>query len=230
MPPPVIRVLDLCCGTKSVERTLRRVFEGHDIRYVGVDFDPSHSPTVLADVRAWDWRTELPPLLGGPPDIVWASPPCTQYSVARTRGPPRDLELADSIVEACLRIINDLSPRLWFLENPASGKFALRTRPLMQPYEARRRACSYCRYGFAYRKHTDIWTNAAVALKACSHGDPCEHIAGRPAGDRRHPVCAQGGEHGPSRPPGQAGLPRLQAYAVPHDLMRELLCSEPANM
>jgi len=135
MEKPVLRVLDLCCGYQSVRRAVEEMFGAtHDVRYVGVDCEQKHRPTVCADVRTWDWRAELPALFGDDElravDFVWASPPCTQYSIARTRGPPRDFELADSIVAACVAIIEGLQPRLWFLENPATGY--LKTRPVMQ--------------------------------------------------------------------------------------------------
>ena len=41
---------------------------------------------------------------------VFAAPPCTEYSVAKTTGPPRDYELADSIVTRTLEIMEYLKP------------------------------------------------------------------------------------------------------------------------
>ena len=44
----------------------------------------------------WDYRGL------GPFDFVWASPPCTQYSRARTTGGARDLEGTDALVAKTL--------------------------------------------------------------------------------------------------------------------------------
>ena len=41
------------------------------------------------DITTWDYKAMFEP---GEFDVVWASPDCTQYSIARTRGPPRDFE------------------------------------------------------------------------------------------------------------------------------------------
>ena len=55
-------------------------------------------------------------------DVIWASPECTQYSIARAKARiPRNLEYADSLVQRALEIIRYHNPRAWFLENPASG-------------------------------------------------------------------------------------------------------------
>ena len=55
-------------------------------------------------------------------DIVWASPPCTHYSVARTcASTPRDIEGSNALVKRTLDIINYLKPKAWFMENPKTG-------------------------------------------------------------------------------------------------------------
>ena len=222
MEKPVLRVLDLCCGYQSVRRAVEEMFGAtHEVRYVGVDCEQKHRPTVCADVRTWDWRAELPALFGDDElravDFVWASPPCTQYSIARTRGPPRDFELADSIVAACVAIIEGLQPRLWFLENPATGY--LKTRPVMQGLERRKHTCSYCMYGFEYRKYTNIWTNAGTTLRCCTSATPCDHVAVT----GRHPRHAQDG----TDPSGRRGYHPPTTYQVPQRLMRQLLGAEP---
>lgn len=220
--PVLLRVLDLCCGYQSVRRAVEDLFgDTHDVRYVGLDSEKKHRPTVCIDVRSWHWRTELPALFGDDElctvDIVWASPPCTQYSIARTTGPPRDFELADAIVSACITIIQELRPRLWLIENPATGY--LKTRPVMQGLERLMHTCSYCMYGLEYRKHTNIWTNARVALRCCTSTTPCEHKALT----GRHPRHAQYG----TTPSGRRGYRPTTTYQVPQLLMRQLLRAEP---
>jgi hypothetical protein len=49
--------------------------------------------------------------------VLWLSPPCEEYSRAKTTG-ERDLKTADEIAKACLRLIDTLKPKYWVLENP----------------------------------------------------------------------------------------------------------------
>ena len=87
-------------------------------------------------------------------DIIWASPPCTQYSKAKSQG-VRDIEGANKIVLRTLDIINYFNPYWWFMENPQTG--LLKKQEIMNgiPFYD----CDYCMYGKPYRKRTRIWTN-----------------------------------------------------------------------
>jgi hypothetical protein len=176
---------------------------------VTVDIDSSFSPSVVADVRQWD---VLATFGVGYFDLIWVSPPCTEYSLAKTVG-MRDLHTADSIVKACLDIIAKLQPRAWFIENPRA---LLRTRDFMQSLDAHRHTVTYCCYGFDYRKETDIWTNVNVHLRpTCARCTPCKWL--RLLG--RHPRVAQRGPAADGRP----GIRVEEAYKVPPALMRVLL-------
>ena len=144
------RALFLCSGTGSVGRPFREA--GWEV--VDVDRDRRFGAEVVVDILAWDYRAAFEP---GYFDVVWASPDCTQYSIARTTAKtPRDLEGADALVAKCIEIMAYLAPRLWFLENPDSG--LLKTREVVAglPYVR----VDYCAYGAPYRKRTRIWTNA----------------------------------------------------------------------
>ena len=94
----------------------------HDI--VSVDSDPTFNPSLLIDVMQWD-STEFEP---GAFEFIHASPPCTTYSKARTRGGPRDFATADALVKKTLQIIEFLRPAHWLIENPDG---LLKTRPCM---------------------------------------------------------------------------------------------------
>lgn len=99
-------MLDLCCGLKGASQPFRSA--GWEV--VTVDNDERFAPTCHVDLRLWSFW-------GPRPDIVWASPPCTEFSResmpwSRTGRKP-DL----SIVEACLRIIHECDPEFWVLEN-----------------------------------------------------------------------------------------------------------------
>lgn len=209
MAPPHIkrrlRILDLCCGTKSITRALHKLFPHAKI--VTVDVDPAFNPSILTDVREWKVSHDFKV---GHFDMIWASPPCTQYSLAKTIG-TRDLQTADSVVTAVLRIIDYLKPKAWFIENPHA---LLGTRPFMQKLEAYKNTCTYCRYGFKYRKETDIWTNIQVNLRHCETR-PC--VAKAMYG--KHLQTAQAGPTHSGTP----GTPREQAYAVPEALLKQLL-------
>ena len=87
-------------------------------------------------------------------DVIWASPPCTEYSVAKTKG-FRQIENANKIVQITLGIIEYLKPKHWMIEKPQTG--LLKKQPFMLhiPFVD----IDYCKYGMPYRKRTRIWNN-----------------------------------------------------------------------
>jgi len=202
-------ILELCAGPNTpAAKALRRRYP--NARIITVDIDPKTFPTIVADVVTWKNRNlPWPP---GSIDIVWASPPCTEYSFAKTVG-DRNFERADAIVSACLRIIEHVKPRLaWFLENP---KGLLKDRPFMKPYEKYRNECTYCKYDKTpYKKPTHIWSNRTISLLHCDT-HPCD--AKRKTGS--HPATAQGGPTESGKP----GTPRHKAYETPPSLMDYLM-------
>lgn len=100
------------------------------------------------------------------PDVIWASPPCTFFSVASIGHhwnkdyTPKTQEavLGVAIVQKTLDLIDyfvSLNPDLkWFMENPR-GK--LRKLPVVDGRE--RTTVMYCKYGDMRMKPTDIWSN-----------------------------------------------------------------------
>ncbi len=87
--------------------------------------------------------------------VVWASPDCTQYSVAKTVG-VRDFVTADANVRAVQQIATALNALAVIIENPA-GKLVGRDVIRFMPF---RYEVHYCKYGRLYRKPTMLW---------CSH-------------------------------------------------------------
>ena len=117
-----MRLLELFCGTKSISI----FFEEYGFEVVSLDHDPKFEPTICTYILEWDYTIYPREYFS----VVWASPECTQYSIARSNAKtPRDLGYADSIVQKALEIIQYFNPRVWFIENPASG--LLETRPFM---------------------------------------------------------------------------------------------------
>lgn len=130
-------ILDLCGGTGSWSKPYKDA--GYEVINVTLpDFD----------VRTFE-----------PPENVYgilAAPPCTMFSLARTRAKtPRDLKEGMELVEACLKIIwkcrfkNKL--KFWALENPMGFLKDFLGKPVFtfHPYE----------FGDAYTKKTCLWGN-----------------------------------------------------------------------
>ena len=178
-----MRALVLFKGTGSIDRAL----ESYGFKVDSVDIDPKCNATWTADILEWDtWRHIMP----GRYDFIWASPPCVQYSRARTTAKtPRNLELADSIVERTLEIVKELAPKAWLLENPQTG--LLKTRKIIEGYPFR--DVCYCRYSeggrWMYRKPTRLWgvLPTFVPRPMCFQRDPCPLSAAT----GRHPEQAQ---------------------------------------
>ena len=92
----MMRLLELFSGTGSVGRA----FSDRGWEVISLDILPG--ATINSNILDWDY-TVFPP---GHFDFVWASPPCTEYSIARTRAKrPRDFDGADAVVRKTLEII-----------------------------------------------------------------------------------------------------------------------------
>jgi len=141
---------------------------------VTVDFQEKLKPDIAIDIH--NLRRNMLP---GNVDVVWASVPCTVYSILSIQHHWEKVNLgyrqyyylpkSNSALEA-LRILNktislikQMKPLFWFIENPRG---ALRHLPHMK-FAPFRKTVSYADYGFQYYKPTDIFTN-------CSHFRPIE--------------------------------------------------------
>ena len=92
-----MRLLELFSGTNSVGKE----FPG-DVVSLDIIGTPS-SNHIVSDILEWDYIIYPSNHF----DMVWASPPCIQYSRARTTAKtPRDLEGADKLVFKALEIID----------------------------------------------------------------------------------------------------------------------------
>lgn len=128
-------ILDLCGGTGAWSRPYLEA--GYDVRNVTL---PEH------DVRAYE-----------PPDGVYgilAAPPCTMFSLARTRAKkPRDFREGMELVIACLNIIWECRYKgkleFWCLENPIGFLRQFLGKPIytFKPSE----------FGDPIAKRTDLW-------------------------------------------------------------------------
>lgn len=180
-----MKVLELFCGTKSISRAFAE--RGHEV--YTVDWERSFAPTLCADIGTLDTE-QIIKLCGGVPDVIWASPDCTTYSVAaisyhRKRQPDGNLlaitdyaRQCDAINTHVVRLIQALSPRFWFIENPRG---AMRKMAFMR--DLPRYTVTYCKYGETRMKPTDIWTNHPNPkfIPPCKNGDKCHEAAPRGA-------------------------------------------------
>jgi hypothetical protein len=208
-------VLDLFSGTKS----MRQPALDMGLDYFSVDNDPSLEPDMVADIGKISFQDIG---IGVHPYIVWASPPCTHFSVASIGknwitnygGDPiprtKDANDAIALVDSTLWLIAQLMPRWWFVENPRGmlRKFSMmQTRPCHA-------TVTYCQYGDTRMKPTDIWHNNPdwKPRPMCKNGDPCHDRA--PRGSR---LGTQGIDGAKDR------------GRVPYDLLKEILvsCMEP---
>jgi hypothetical protein len=99
-------MLDLFAGLGGASQAMKG--RGWDV--VTVDNDPAFNCTITADLAAWSWE-------GRRPNLVWASPPCQEFSrhgMPWIKGaPPPSLEL----VKAAARIVRECDPDWWVVEN-----------------------------------------------------------------------------------------------------------------
>jgi len=147
------------------------------------------------------------------PDFIWASPPCTSFSVAsighhwnkdktpKTEQAHKSIEL----VLFTLNLIKSLNPKAWLLENPRG---MLRKQAIMRGLEHRQ--ITYCAYGDTRMKPTDLWGSVPnwVARPACKNGATCHEAA--PRGSKT----------------GTQGLKGAKNRSmIPYELSKELLTS-----
>ena len=124
----------------------------------------------------------------GKPDFIWASPPCTAFSVASmghhwisggVNPLPRTKQAEDSqdLVKHTISLIEKLNPTYGFLiENPRG---MLRKLPVVS--QLRRRTVTYCTYGDTRMKPTDLWGSVTnwVERIPCKNGQGCHEAAPR---------------------------------------------------
>jgi len=176
-----MQILELFAGSKSIGKCADGLFfesYSSDIeQFGGIDY--------VTDILDFD-VTKIP----FKPDVIWASPPCTAFSVAAIgknwtkvgddylpKNPRAELGLI--LVQKTLEIIEHFKPTYFFIENPRG---MLRKMPIMA--HLKRQGVTYCQYGDTRMKPTDIWTNSNkwIPRLMCSNGSPC-HISA-PRGSR----------------------------------------------
>ena len=175
-----LKVLELFAGTRSIGKAFEEA--GHEV--YSVEWDRQHANIDLyADISTVTSQQILEEF--GRPDVIWASPDCTTYSIAaisthRQReddghlAPKSDkAKHSDEVNQHVLALIKELNPKYYFIENPRGGMRKIRWMQDLPRYTV-----TYCQYGDTRMKPTDIWTNHPEPnfKPMCKNGQPC-HVA-----------------------------------------------------
>jgi hypothetical protein len=203
-----MKLLDLFSGTGSVGKVARSM--GYEV--VSLDL---RGADINCNILEWDYTAYSPEHF----DVIWCSPPCETFSIARRSLIGRYGYTAESIQTDMLErgvpilrkaqeVIRYLKPKVYFIENPRTGR--MKDFLELPFYDV-----DYCRYGFSYRKATRIWTDLKgfeprVCNKQCGAFENGRHLMRASGGTKS--VKGQGG-----------GNSRNSRYKIPEALVRELL-------
>ncbi len=180
-----MKVLELFAGTRSIGKAFEE--RGHKVYSVEWDKD-FENITLYEDINNLTAK-DIIKLCGGVPDVIWASPDCTTYSIAaishhrRKNEETGNLDAVSEYAKFCdktnkhvLDLIEELKPKYYFIENPRGG---LRKMDFMKGLY--RYTVTYCQYGDKRMKPTDIWTNHSNPQfkPMCKNGDDCHEKAPR---------------------------------------------------
>jgi len=182
----MVKVLELFAGSRSIGKAAESL--GYEVYSSDLnEFDGIDYPI---DILEFD-ITKVP----FKPDIIWASPPCTTYSIAAIshhrphNKPLSDFAIkSDNMVKKTISIIKELNPKHWYIENPRG---MLRKQTFMQGLP--RTTVWYCTYGDKRAKPTDIWTNNLRSVfnpdgwqprPECHNGNKNCHHESAPRGSR----------------------------------------------
>lgn len=185
-----MKVLELFAGTRSIGKA----FEAHGHEVFSVEWDKSFGHINLyADIGQLTAQEVLEKF--GHPDVIWASPDCSSYSVAgighhrklnpitKNLDPQTDYaRFCDQVNQHVVELIKELNPTYYFIENPRGG---MRKMTWMQ--DLPRYTVTYCKYETdrpleqRRMKPTDIWTNHPNPrfIPPCKNGDKCHAPAPR---------------------------------------------------
>jgi site-specific DNA-cytosine methylase len=170
-----MKLLELFAGSRSVgvvaEKLGMEVFSSDINQFDGINY--------ACNILDFDY-SKVPFI----PDIIWASPPCTTFSIASCghhwnidKTPKtKEAKIGILIAKKTIEIIEHYNPRYFFIENPRG---LLRKMDFIKHIP--RKTVTYCQYGDTRMKPTDIWTNAIFwqSRPMCKNGDTCHDPAPR---------------------------------------------------
>jgi len=172
-----MKVIEMFSGTCSFSK----LFPKEDV--ITIDNNPKFNPTIVSDMLHVNFNNMYC-------DVLWASVPCTTFSIASCRKhwtpekKPKSRECIKGLMllEKTIRTIAILKPKYWFIENPR-GIMRKVIEDLFVKYNIlwTRETVCYCRYGDKRMKPTDIWHNSnwKPVGKMCHNGNPDHEPAPR---------------------------------------------------
>lgn len=177
-------LLELFAGSRSIGKAGVQL----GLNVFSVDWQNFEGINLVVDIG--EMQTKDVPFI---PDVVWASPDCTTYSIAscsthrnNSIEPKTDYaKKCDKVNQHFIELIKEwlkINPNLiFFIENPRG---MLRKMPFMQEFN--RYTIWYCQYGDERAKPTDIWTNSKnwVPRKQCHNGNKNCHHQSAPRGSK----------------------------------------------
>lgn len=180
-----MKLLELFAGTRSISKAFEK--RGHET--YSIEWDKNFENISLYEDVNNITSKDIIKLCGGIPDVIWASPDCSTYSIAaishhrKKNEETGNLDPVSDYAKFCdrtnkhvLDLIQELKPKYYFIENPRGG---LRKMDFMKGLY--RYTVTYCQYGDMRMKPTDIWTNHPNPQfkKPCKNGDDCHEKAPR---------------------------------------------------
>lgn len=177
-------LLELFAGSRSIGKV------GEKLGFNVFSVDWKKYPGINLSIDIGELSKEDIPFI---PDVVWASPDCTTYSIAacsthriNTIEPKTEYaKKCDEVNKHFIGLIKewlDVNPDMvFFIENPRG---MLRKMPFMGGFK--RHTVWYCQYGDDRAKPTDIWTNSEewVPRPQCKNGNPNCHHQPAPRGSK----------------------------------------------
>ncbi len=219
-----MRVLDLFSGMKGWSAPFAE--RGHET--LTVEIEPKFEPDWQVDILTISAR-DVVRRLGGSPDIILASPPCTSFTTM-TMGRNWTMDDRPKTVAAAIgyalvlqtrRLIADLDPRWYVIENPRARLRSLR----ILDDEPQHETVWYCHVGEDRAKPTDLWGRFPPSLKlpAACHNQRPEHP---PECCCRDHIAAVRGSRGGT----QGGVSSAEAGKIPYELAKSVCIAAEIDM
>ena len=204
-----MNVLELFAGSRSIGK----VGDDLGMNVFSVDWDKYEDIDLCIDVAKLT-KEDIPFI----PNVIWASPDCTTYTIAAISTHRNNTEPKSEYAKKCditnqhfISLIKEwleINPNMvFFIENPRG---MLRKMPWMQ--EFKRHTIWYCTYGDERAKPTDIWTNSDtwIPRPICHNGNKECHHAPAPRGSKTGTQGRKGS---------------YERSKIPEELCREVLLS-----